>query len=66
MTRNEAFTQLISKRGWYKPLGITRQTADLHKQRFLRGKNVSYELITNALKTTGYILETEEQWIKAK
>ena len=62
MTRNEAFAELINKRKWYYPLKISAQAATTHKKRFVEGKKVSSEFITNALTLSGYKIEVEEQW----
>jgi hypothetical protein len=38
MTTEELFFSVISKRNWYRDIGITRQNAYQYKQLFQKGK----------------------------
>jgi len=53
MTTKEAFTQLTSKRAWYKLCGLAPANARSLKRHFKDGK-LSEEYIRKLLKSAGY------------
>lgn len=66
MTTKEAFTQLISKRGWYKDLGIKEGTANSMVAYFkgTRAGRISEEKIEEVLQKAGYKVVQEKMWGK--
>lgn len=62
MTTKEAFGQLISKRGWYKELGINAGTANSWANYYRKGSYLSNEKMEEILKKAGYKVMSEKQW----
>jgi hypothetical protein len=53
MTKEEAFTELTSQRGWYRLCKIKPNNARAIKRYFIRG-TISTDMIYNLLSVAGY------------
>lgn len=62
MTTKEAFSQLISRRGWYKNLGIPEPSASTMAKRFRDGSSISMDKIEEVLQKAGYHIVQERLW----
>lgn len=62
LTTREAFAELISRRAWYKPLGITEGTASSVANRFREGKGVTIDKMEELLERAGFIVVQEKLW----
>lgn len=60
---DEAFTELITKRNWYKNSPYDRRTASYDKEKFTKGE-LSYERKRIYLESAGYGIIQPEEWIK--
>lgn len=56
MSTQEAFTELTSKRNWYKSLGLNESTARSHKKNFNDG-TISLNTVFKLLEKAGYVSE---------
>jgi len=64
MTIREAFSDLISRRGWYIDLGIPEGTANVTKKKFRDGQVITEDKMKEILIKAGYRIKQVELWEK--